>query len=256
MDSRQSIGIRDALQGNSYPGRGIIAGCSPDGTSAVIAYFIMGRSANSRNRILAEAGDILRTQPYDAAKVEDPSLIIYTAVRRFKDHIIVSNGDQTDTIYDGLSEGTGFYKSLESRSFEPDAPNYTPRISADLHIPGMTQRTDTPAKTSSAADGFSYSLSILKSADADGSECIRCGFDYKSIPGAAHFIHTYARDGNPLPSFEGEPVCIDVPGSIDDFADEIWEALDMENRISLYVRYTDIRNGDFISRLINKNTTK
>jgi hypothetical protein len=236
MEQKQAVKIKEVLCGNSYPGRGIIVGNSPDGTKAVMAYFIMGRSANPRNRVLIWEDEELSTAPFDESKVEDPSLIIYTALRSVGDHIIVSNGDQTDTICDGLRKGVGFYESLESRTFEPDAPNFTPRISADLNL----------------ESGFRYGISILKSKDDDGTECLRCGWDYDAEPGMGHFIHTYAHDGNPLPSFEGEPVCIEVSDDIDEFAKEIWDSLDEENKISLFVRYIDLANGEAKNSLINK----
>lgn len=229
----------DAAEGNKYPGRGIVAGQSCDGTKAVIAYFIMGRSANSRNRVFVERDGAVFTEPFDISKLEDPSLIIYAAVREFKNHLIVTNGDQTDTIRDGLAEGKSFYEALESRCFEPDAPNFTPRISAEAVFSG---------------DGtFRYRMSILKSADAEGSACNRFGYDYSPLAGVGHFIHTYEHDGDPLPTFQGEPERVQIPDDIDAFTQEIWDALDSENRISLYVRYTDLKSGGTESRLINKN---
>ena len=229
----------DAVEGNRYPGRGIVVGQSCDGTKAVIAYFIMGRSVNSRNRVFVERDEAVYTEPFDVSKLEDPSLIIYAAVRNWKNHLIVTNGDQTDTIYDGLAEGKSFYEALESRCFEPDAPNFTPRISAEVVLGG---------------DGtFKYRMSILKSADAEGSACNRFGYDYSPVAGVGHFIHTYERDGNPLPTFQGEPERVEIPDDIDAFTDEIWNALDEDNKISLYVRYTDIASGETESRMINKN---
>ena len=228
----------DAVRGNSYPGRGIVAGVTRDGTKAVIAYFIMGRSANSRNRIFTEKDGSVYTEPYDASKLVDPSLIIYAAVRRRGDRLIVTNGDQTDTIYEGLAMGRSFYQSLETRSFEPDAPNYTPRISAELEL--------------GKASDFRYRMSILKSMDRDGSSCARYGYEFEPVAGLGHFIHTYECDGSPLPSFQGEPVRISIPDEIDEFADEIWTALDEDNKISLYLRYTELESGAEESRLINK----
>ena len=229
----------DAVEGNRYPGRGIVAGQSCDGTKAVIAYFIMGRSVNSRNRVFVERDGAVFTEPFDVSKLEDPSLIIYAAVRNFENHLIVTNGDQTDTIYDGLAEGKSFYEALESRCFEPDAPNFTPRISAEVVFGG---------------DGtFRYRMSILKSADAEGSACNRFGYDYAPVCGTGHFIHTYEHDGNPLPTFQGEPERVEIPDDIDAFTEEIWNALDEDNKISLYVRYVDLATGDCDNRMINKN---
>ncbi len=239
MDVYKVSRFDEAVRGNAYPGRGIIAGQSSDGTKAVIAYFIMGRSANSRNRVFTERDGAVYTEPFDASKVEDPSLIIYAAVREYENHLIVTNGDQTDTIYEGLAAGKGFHEALESRCFEPDAPNFTPRISAEVVF--------------GEDGGFRYRMSILKSADAEGSACNRFGYEYSPLPGVGHFIHTYECDGNPLPTFQGEPERIAVPDDIDAFADEIWNALDAENKISLYVRYTDLASGERESRLVNKN---
>ena len=198
----------------------------------------MGRSANSRNRIFALKNGELFTEPFDAAKVEDPSLIIYAAVRSYANKLIVTNGDQTDTILAGLKEGRSFSQALASREFEPDAPNLTPRISAMLSF---------------EEGGFGYQMSILKSMDAQGSACCRYTFDYPSLPGLGHFIHTYVTDGNPIPSFQGEPERMAIPESIDQFTHELWEALDENNKISLYVRYTDVNSGEYEERLINKN---
>ena len=239
MDIYKVRKFGDAVEGNRYPGRGIVAGQSCDGTKAVIAYFIMGRSVNSRNRVFVERDGAVFTEPFDVSKLEDPSLIIYAAVRTFENHLIVTNGDQTDTIYDGLAEGKSFYEALESRCFEPDAPNFTPRISAEAVFGG---------------DGtFRYRMSILKSADAEGSACNRFGYDYAPVCGVGHFIHTYEHDGNPLPTFQGEPERIEIPDDIDMFTEEIWNALDEDNKISLYVRYTDIASGSVESRLVNKH---
>lgn len=228
----------ELLRGNPYVGRGIVIGKTPDGKRAAAAYFIMGRSENSRNRIFAECNGEVFTRPFDESKVKDPSLIIYAAVRSFENSLIVTNGDQTDTVYDGLKAGKSFNDSLKAREFEPDAPNLTPRISGILNF----------------SDGdFDYELSILKSTGADGSACSRYLFSYPSLPGLGHFIHTYVTDGNPIPAFQGEPERIAIPQSIDDFACQIWENLDENNRISLYVRYTALSDGSIESRLINKN---
>ena len=240
MDIYRIKSFTEAVEGNSYPGRGIVVGETPDETKAVIAYFIMGRSENSRNRVFVKKNGVIFTEPFELAKLRDPSLIIYAAVRTFENHLIVTNGNQTDTICDGLVNGTGFYKALASRCFEPDAPNLTPRISADVVFDDKA--------------GFSYSISILKSADPDGSACSRYGFDYEPIGGLGHFIHTYECDGSPLPTFQGEPERIAVPDSIDEFADAIWNALDEDNKIALYVRYTDLINGTSEDRMFNKHS--
>ena len=227
----------ELIKGNSYVGRGIVLGRTPDGR-AVSAYFIMGRSANSRNRVFALDKGVLYTRPYDESKVADPSLIIYAALRKFENKLIVTNGDQTDTVWEGLKQGVSFGDSLKARCFEPDAPNLTPRIS------GMI----------SFADGsFSYELSILKSADAAGTACNRYLFSYEALPGLGHFLHTYVCDGSPIPTFQGEPERMAIPADIDAFTDELWESLDPDNKISLYVRYTDLEDGTFDDRLINKN---
>ena len=230
--------INKLVKGNSYVGRGIIAGLSKDGKFAVSAYFIMGRSANSRNRIFEEDNGVVYTKPFDASKVEDPSLIIYAAIRQYENKLIVTNGDQTDTIYEGLKNGLCFNKALKSRQFEPDAPNLTPRISAMLVLD---------------KDEFSYKMSILKSADAEGTACNRYMFDYSPLPGVGHFIHTYVCDGNPIPTFQGEPERVQIPNNIDSFAKNIWESLDENNKISLYVRYVNLKTGKAKNVLINKN---
>ena len=230
--------IAELVRDNSYVGRGIVIGKSADGESAVSAYFIMGRSANSRNRIFVERDGVLYTEPFDASKVEDPSLIIYAAQRSYENRLIVTNGDQTDTIYAGLQRGLDFRSALESRTFEPDYPNLTPRIS------GMLTFSD---------HDFSYEMSILKSADADGSACNRYTYCYAALPGLGHFIHTYVSDGNPLPTFQGEPERVAIPNRIDTFADSLWNALNADNRISLYVRYTNLATGSEENRLINRN---
>ena len=238
MDIYKVRKFGDAVEGNRYPGRGIVVGQSCDGTKAVIAYFIMGRSENSRNRVFVERDGAVFTEPFDVSKLEDPSLIIYAAVRTFDNHLIVTNGDQTDTIYEGLAEGKSFYEALESRCFEPDAPNFTPRISAEAVFGDGT---------------FRYRMRILKSADAEGSACNRFGYDYAPVAGVGHFIHTYEHDGNPLPTFQGEPERVEIPDCIDAFTDEIWNALDEDNKISLYVRYTDIESGAAETRMLNKH---
>lgn len=230
--------IAELIKDNPYVGRGIVIGKTSDSKKACTAYFIMGRSANSRNRVFTERDGAVYTEPFDASKVEDPSLIIYAALRSLDNKLIVTNGDQTDTIYDGVKAGKTFSAALESREFEPDAPNLTPRIS------GMITFKD---------DDFTYEMSILKSADAQGSACNRYTFSYPSIAGLGHFIHTYVCDGNPIPTFQGEPERVSIPDDIDEFANTLWNALNTDNKISLYVRYTDLENGKAENRLINKN---
>ncbi|MDD6920226.1 MAG: IMP cyclohydrolase [Eubacteriales bacterium] len=227
--------FKELVEGNSYVGRGIVVGKTEDNKLAM-AYFIMGRSENSRNRVFVEKDNALFTEPFDVSKVEDPSLIIYAAMRDHENKIIVTNGDQTDTIYEGIKEGLGFGKALKSREFEPDAPNFTPRISA------MIKRCDA-----------SYKMSILKSADAEGTACNRYIFDYTSLPGVGHFIHTYNCDGNPLPTFTGEPKRVKIASDIDTFTNEIWEALNDENKISLFTRFINLEDATEERRLINKN---
>ena len=232
-----TIGSR--LNGNRYPGRGIVIGKTADGTKAAVAYFIMGRSANSRNRIFTVKDGEVFTEPFDAAKVQDPSLIIYAAVRSFENKLIATNGNQTDTIYDFVKEGKTFAQALDTREFEPDGPNWTPRISGMLTF---------------ADNDFTYEMSILKSGDAEGSFCNRFTFAYGAAAGLGHFIHTYVCDGNPvIPTFQGEPERVAVPDSIDAFTDEIWQNLDEENKISLYVRFVDLASGEYEERLVNKN---
>lgn len=230
--------MKDRIDGNPYVGRGIVIGKSYDGKKAATAYFIMGRSANSRNRVFTVKNGEVFTEPFDASKVEDPSLIIYAALRKFENKLIVTNGDQTDTVYDGIVTGKSFSESLESREFEPDAPNFTPRISGMLTF---------------GENDFNYEMSILKSLDENGSDCARYTFSYPSKAGLGHFIHTYVTDGNPIPTFQGEPERVAIPDSIDEFADEIWNYLDENNKISLYVRYTDLTDGSYEEKLINKN---
>ena len=239
MDIYRIQKFSEAVEGNAYPGRGIVVGETPDAKKAVIAYFIMGRSENSRNRVFSEKDGVIYTEPFEMSRLKDPSLIIYAAVRNVNNHLVVTNGNQTDTVADGLLAGKSFHESLESRCFEPDAPNFTPRISAELEF-------------GDKAD-FVYRMSILKSADAEGTACNRFGFNYTPLPGLGHFIHTYECDGNPLPTFSGEPTRVAVSDSIDEFTDEIWKSLDEDNKISLYVRYTDMLSGETESRLINKN---
>jgi len=238
MDIYKINDIAKLIEGNSYVGRGIVLGKSADGKKAVSAYFIMGRSANSRNRVFTERDGAVFTEPFDASKVEDPSLIIYAAIREFENKLIVTNGDQTDTVYEGLKAGKGFACALKSREFEPDAPNLTPRIS------GMITFED---------KDFSYKMSILKSADAECTACNRYTFHYPALAGLGHFIHTYVCDGNPLPTFQGEPERVEIPADIDAFTKDIWENLNEENKISLYVRYTDLATGKADVRVINKN---
>ena len=238
MDTYAVLSLEELLKGNTYPGRGIIIGMTPDGAHACAAYFIMGRSANSRNRVFTQYGDVLKTEPFDASKVEDPSLIIYAAVRSYENKLIVTNGDQTDTILEGLQAGKSFSEALASRRFEPDAPHFTPRISGLLSF---------------ADSSFSYEMSILKSADATGSTCARYTFAYSPAAGLGHFIHTYICDGSPLPSFCGEPERIRTNDSIDAFTDSLWDALDENNRISLHVRYVDLKDGSVQTRTVNRN---
>jgi hypothetical protein len=228
----------ELIRGNSYVGRGIVVGKTPNGEKAASAYFIMGRSANSRNRVFTKKDEAVFTEPFDASKVEDPSLIIYAAVRAYENKLIVTNGDQTDTIWEGLKSGKSFTESLATREFEPDAPNLTPRISAMLTF---------------GEQDFVYKMSILKSADAEGTACNRYTFFYNALPGLGHFIHTYVCDGNPIPTFQGEPERIAIPDSIDELTENLWDALDADNKISLYVRYTDLKTGEYEDRLINKN---
>ena len=231
--------ITKELKENTYPGRGIIVGKSADGNYAVMAYFIMGRSENSRNRIFVEEGEGIRTQAFDAAKLTDPSLIIYAPVRVIGNKTIVTNGDQTDTIYEGMDQQLTFEQSLRTREFEPDAPNYTPRIS------GIVRHKD---------KGFNYALSILKSDDGNPESCHRFTFAYENPKaGEGHFIHTYMEDGNPLPSFEGEPKKIFVEGDIDSFTQEIWNNLNDDNKVSLFVRFIHLETGTYESQIINKN---
>ncbi|MCI8447438.1 MAG: inosine monophosphate cyclohydrolase [Eubacterium sp.] len=236
----QITSLEKELTANSYPGRGIIIGKSPDGAYAVTAYFIMGRSVNSRNRIFVEDGEGIRTKAFDPAKLSDPSLVIYAPVRVLGNKTIVTNGDQTDTIYECMDKQQTFEQALRSRTFEPDEPNYTPRISGILHIENGS---------------YNYAMSILKSNNGSPDSCQRYTFAYENpAAGEGHFIHTYQGDGNPLPSFEGEPVRIGISGSIDAFTESVWNSLNEENKVSLFVRYIEIATGRYETRIVNKNS--
>ncbi len=234
--------LEQELRENSYPGRGIVIGRSADGAKAVTAYFIMGRSSNSRNRIFVEEGEGIRTQAFDPSKMEDPSLIIYAPVRVLGNKTIVTNGDQTDTIYEGMDRQMTFEQSLRSREFEPDAPNYTPRISGIMHI---------------EKGGYNYAMSILKSNDGDPSSCLRYTFAYENpAAGQGRFLHTYDGDGSPLPSFSGEPTPVDLGEltcDIDTFTARIWDALNEDNKVSLFTRFINIADGTYETRIVNKN---
>ena len=233
------LNIEQELKENSYPGRGIILGKTPDGTKAVAAYFIMGRSENSRNRIFVEDGEGIRTQAFDPSKLVDPSLIIYAPVRVLGNKTIVTNGDQTDTIYEGMDKQLTFEQSLRSREFEPDEPNYTPRISGIMHIENGK---------------YNYAMSILKSSDGSPESCHRYTFAYENPKaGEGHFIHTYQCDGNPLPSFEGEPKRIQIPDDMEAFTTLLWNSLNEDNKVSLFVRYIDIQTGTYETKIVNKN---
>ena len=227
--------LAEKLRSNSYPGRGIVLGMTPDGKQSVAAYFIMGRSENSRNRVFVEEPDGIRTEAYDPSKLEDPSLIIYHPVREVGRGLIVTNGDQTDTILEFLEQGLPMEQALRTREFEPDGPNWTPRISGLL-----------------SPDG-SYKLSILKSADPEGSACARQTFEYPALPGVGHFLHTYVCNGSPIPTFQGEPERVAIGGDMDAFTDELWASLDADNKISLFVRYTDLETRTFRQRILNKH---
>ena len=235
----EMLSLEAELQSNAYPGRGIVIGKTPDGTKAVTAYFIMGRSENSRNRVFVEDGEGIRTQAFDPSKLSDPSLIIYAPVRVLGNKTIVTNGDQTDTIYELMDKQMTFEQSLRTREFEPDGPNYTPRISGIMHI----------------KDGkYNYAMSILKSNNGNPDACNRYTFAYENpVAGEGHFIHTYMCDGNPLPSFEGEPKLVAIEDDMDAFADKIWKSLNEDNKVSLFVRYIDITTGKYESKIINKN---
>ena len=228
--------MKEKLSTNAYPGRGIVLGITPDGKKSVAAYFIMGRSVNSRNRIFALEPDGIRTEAHDPSLMKDPHLIIYHPVRDVGSGLIVTNGDQTDTIWEYLARGESWEAALRTRMFEDDGPNWTPRISGLL-----------------AGDG-SYKISILKAADAEGSACAHFFYEYPAIAGLGHFIHTYVCDGNPvIPTFQGEPERVAIDGDIDAFTDMLWENLNEANKISLFVRYTDLATGEFEQRIINKH---
>lgn len=235
----EKISLEQELRSNAYPGRGIILGKTPDGKSAVAAYFIMGRSENSRNRIFVEEGEGIRTEAFDPSKLSDPSLIIYAPVRVLGNKTIVTNGDQTDTIYEKMDKQQTFEQALRTREFEPDAPNYTPRISGIMHV----------------ADGeYNYAMSILKSNNGNPDSCNRYTFAYSNpVAGEGHFIHTYLGDGNPLPSFEGEPKLVEIPNDMKGFTDMLWDSLNEANKVSLFVRYIDIATGRYTSAIVNKN---
>ena len=233
------LSLEQELKGNAYPGRGIVIGKSEDGKYAVTAYFIMGRSENSRNRVFVTEGDGIRTQAYDPSKLTDPSLIIYAPVRVLGKETIVTNGDQTDTVYDGISKGLTFEQSLRSREFEPDAPNYTPRISGMLTVENGR---------------FDYQMSILKSNNGNPAACNRYTFSYENpVAGEGHFIHTYLCDGNPLPSFEGEPKLVAIQDNIEIFTELLWNSLNAYNKVSLFVRYINIETGEYETKIVNKN---
>lgn len=237
MDIYKRNDIEELITGNSYVGRGIVAGLSENGRYAVAAYFIMGRSANSRNRVFTKKNGEIFTEPFDVSKVEDPSLIIYAALRKYENKLIFTNGDQTDTIYNGVKCGATFAGALATREFEPDKPNFTPRISCMMTL----------------AEPLTYEMSILKSEDENGQDCCRFTFSYRAQKGLGHFIHTYITDGNPIPTFQGEPERVMIPDDIDGFTNKLWRGLDNNNKISLYVRYTDLKTGEETDRLINKN---
>jgi len=233
------IDLQEELKGNAYPGRGIVLGKSADGLHGVIAYFIMGRSVNSRNRVFILDGQGIKTKAFDESKLVDPSLIIYAPVRVLGDDTIVTNGDQTDTVYDFLKDGKTFEQALHVREFEPDSPNFTPRISGILKVKD---------------NKLSYQLSILKSADGDSASCERFFFSYATpVNGQGHFIHTYQCDGNPIPSFNGEPTRVKIDGTIDQFSDMLWNALNSDNKVSLFTRFINLRTGETVSKIINKN---
>ncbi|MCD8371461.1 MAG: IMP cyclohydrolase [Clostridiales bacterium] len=233
------LSLREELKGNAYPGRGIVIGKSADGKKAVAAYFIMGRSENSRNRVFVEDGEGIRTQAFDPAKLQDPSLIIYAPVRVLGNKTIVTNGDQTDTIYEGMDQQMTFEQTLRSRCFEPDGPNYTPRISGIMHVENGR---------------YNYALSILKSNGGNPDSCHRFTYAYENpAAGEGHFIHTYMHDGNPLPSFEGEPKRVEIADDIDGLTELLWSSLNEDNKVSLFVRYIDIASGKYETRIVNKN---
>ncbi|HMM06579.1 MAG TPA: IMP cyclohydrolase [Clostridiales bacterium] len=232
------LSLEQDLQGNAYPGRGLVIGTSADGKKAITAYFIMGRSENSRNRVFVMDGEGLRTEAFDPSKMKDPSLIIYAPVRVLGHDTIVTNGDQTDTVYDMMKTGSTFQQALRTRQFEPDEPNFTPRISGLLHVEN---------------NAFCYEMSILKSAYGDPGACQRFTFQFEAVKGEGHFIHTYLGDGKPLPSFAGEPKRVTIEDDIDTFTDKVWNSLNDDNKVSLFVRYIDITNGLYETRIVNKN---
>lgn len=233
------LSLAQELKENAYPGRGIVIGRSEDGKKAVTAYFIMGRSSNSRNRIFVAEGEGIRTEAFDPSKLEDPSLIIYAPVRVLGNRTIVTNGDQTDTIYERMEAQFTFEQALRCREFEPDGPNYTPRISGIMNLENGS---------------YDYAMSILKSNNGNPGSCNRYTFAYENpAAGEGHFIHTYMHDGDPLPSFEGEPKLVEASGDIDEFTDRIWNSLNEENKVSLFVRYIDIATGEYDTRIVNKN---
>lgn len=232
------VKLKDELKSNTYPGRGIVLGTSADSEYAVIAYFIMGRSENSRNRVFAEYEQGIKTQAFDESKLTDPSLIIYSPVRVLGKSTIVTNGDQTDTIYDFMEKGDSFENALRTRTFEPDDPNFTPRISGLVTID----------------NGYSYKLSILKSANGNKDSVQRFFFEYNNpVAGSGHFVHTYKCDGNPIPSFEGEPTLVSINGNIDEFTNEVWDNLNNDNKVSLFTRFINIKTGEYETRIVNKN---
>lgn len=235
MDIYEKGSITEKLKNNTYPGRGIILGITPDGSKMVSAYFIMGRSTNSRNRVFTEEADGISTEAFDPTLLENPSLIIYHPVRQLKEALIVTNGDQTDTIAESIKAGGSFEEALRTRQFEPDGPNWTPRISGIQFNDG------------------SYKLSILKSVDAEGSACVRQFFEYPPVAGLGHFIHTYVTDGDPIPTFQGEPERVDIADDLDMYAGMLWMSLNRDNKISLFVRYTDIETGKYEQLIINDN---
>lgn len=232
------LDIYEELKSNSYPGRGIVIGKSADGTKAVTAYFIMGRSVNSRNRVFTPTDDGIKTEAADPSKLSDPHLIIYAPVRKLGNITIVTNGDQTDTIQTNMAKGMTFEQSLREREYEDDAPNYTPRISGIMEVENGS---------------YNYSMSILKSADGNPDCVERFTYTYSTpLNGTGHFIHTYMGDGNPLPSFEGEPKKVSVPNDINEFAESLWSSLNEDNKVSLFVRFIDIATGQEETKIINK----
>ncbi len=233
----RTITVEEALKGNRYPGRGIILGKAKGGKNAVAVYFIMGRSENSRNRVFLEDGEDVMIKPFDESKVEDPSLIVYYPMRSHDYELIVTNGDQTDTVYNFMLEGESFADALKTREFEPDASNYTPRISGIMEL----------------NEELTYKLSILKCGNPETQKCYRFFYDYEATSGIGHLIHTYVTDGNPLPTFEGEPKEIEISGTLTEFADRVWNSLDEENRISLVAKAIDLENGKVKTYIINKN---